>query len=377
MSTASVVPESSPTGAGTVSSLTALLQSRAAALGFTLDEAQLAVVTHLERIESDLKRRAERQRGWRSLFASRERPRGLYLWGGVGRGKSFMMDGFFEFSASPGKRRVHFHRFMREIHASLRDLQGQSDPLPRVAAAVAAETRLLCLDEFQVMDIGDAMILGNLLAALVEEGVTVITTSNTPPGRLYEHGLQRDNFMPAIRLLESEFEVVKMDRGVDYRQVTLERAGTWHVPPGPEADRALADMFLHIAGEAGKPATQTIEGRAIEARASVGGVAWFDFDALCDGPRAQADYIELARRHHTVFLSGLPKFDARGQADRIRRFTWLIDEFYDRRVKLIVSAEGDPAALYSAVSVTPEQERTMSRLIEMQTHRYLGEPHQG
>jgi cell division protein ZapE len=136
-------------------------------------------------------------------------------------------------------------------------------------------------------------------------------------------------------------------------------------------------MFLHIAGEAGKPATQTIEGRAIEARASVGGVAWFDFDALCDGPRAQADYIELARRHHTVFLSGLPKFDARGQADRIRRFTWLIDEFYDRRVKLIVSAEGDPAALYSAVSVTPEQERTMSRLIEMQTHRYLGEPHQG
>lgn len=367
----------SPSGTVVVPPLAAALASRARALGFDLDDAQRGILPYFARIEADLQRAAARGRGWWSLFRKSVQPRGLYLWGGVGRGKSFMMDGFFEASAEPAKRRIHFHRFMREIHADLRRLQGQANPLDRVAAGVGANTRLLCLDEFQVTDIGDAMILANLLEALVGEGVTVVTTSNTPPAKLYEHGLQRSNFLPAIHLLETTFDVVDMDLGTDYRQVTLEKAGTWHVPPGEAADRALAEMFLHVAGEPPVAQVASIEGREIPARGQAGDVAWFEFEALCDGPRAQADYIELARRCHTVFLSGVPKFKASGEADRLRRFTWLVDEFYDRRVKLIVSAAGDPAALYSDVNMSPEQARTMSRLIEMQTHRYLGEPHLG
>ena len=367
----------SHSGAVAESPLEAALQVRARALGFELDDAQRGILPYFARIEADLQRAASRGRGWWSLFRKSVQPRGLYLWGGVGRGKSFMMDGFFEASVEPAKRRIHFHRFMREIHADLRRLQGQANPLDRVAAGVGANTRLLCLDEFQVTDIGDAMILANLLEALVGEGVTVVTTSNTPPAKLYEHGLQRSNFLPAIHLLETTFDVVNMDLGTDYRQVTLEKAGTWHVPPGDAADRALAEMFLHVAGEPPSVQVASIEGREIPARGQAGDVAWFTFEALCDGPRAQADYIELARRCHTVFLSGVPKFKASGEADRLRRFTWLVDEFYDRRVKLIVSAAGDPTALYSDVNMSPEQARTMSRLIEMQTHRYLGEPHLG
>lgn len=359
-------------------SLLAAFEARAQSLGFTLDGSQRRAVSHFDRIERDIAA-AVPASGWRRLFGAKTpaAARGLYLWGGVGRGKSFLMDTFFEHASATPKRRVHFHRFMQEIHARLAALQGREDPMDEVAANVATEARLLCLDEFQVTDIGDAMLMRKLLEGLMAQGVTVVTTSNTEPENLYLHGLQRGQFLPAIALLRERFEVVHMDDGTDYRQVALEKAGTYHVPPGPQADGAMRAMFHAIAGDDGVTDALDIEGRPVAVRQHSGGVAWFDFTALCDGPRAQADYIELARRYHTVFVSGVPAFKASGEADRMRRFTWLVDEFYDRRVKLILSAAADPVGLYSALRTTAEQDRTASRLVEMQTHRYLGEPHLG
>jgi cell division protein ZapE len=355
----------------------AVFEARAAVLGFRLDAAQQRAATRLAALAAALSEGAQAGSGWLPWKRRRAPVRGLYVWGGVGRGKSFLTDTFFEHVAFAPKRRVHFHRFMQEIHVRLRELQGRVEPMAEVAAGVAQEARLLCLDEFQVTDIGDAMLMRKLLEGLLEQGVTIVTTSNTPPERLYLHGLQRSQFLPAIELIEQRLDVMHMDDGTDYRQAALERAGTYHVPPGPEADAAMAEMFRTLAGTDGSPQVVSIEGRPVAARAVAEGAAWFDFAALCDGPRAQADYIELARRHHTVFLSGVPRFKASGEADRMRRFTWLVDEFYDRRVKLIVSAAADAIALYSDVKVTAEQERTASRLVEMQTHRYLGEPHLG
>lgn len=352
-------------------------EAHAREAGFELDGAQRRAIAHFQRVHDELLASGRRTGVLRRLFQARGSVRGLYLWGGVGRGKSFLMDTFHAVAAIPARRRVHFHRFMQEIHASLRTLQGQADPMQIVASRVAAEARLLCLDEFQVTDIGDAMLMRKLLEGLVEQGVAIVTTSNTRPDQLYLHGLQRSQFLPAIELIERHLEVVHMDDGTDYRQVALERAGTYHVPPGEAADAAMARMFGQIAAEAGEGGALLVEGRTITARRHAGGVAWFDFAALCDGPRAQADYIELARRYHTVFVSGVPRFRAAGDADRMRRFTWLVDEFYDRRVKLILSAEADPVTLYSNIRPTAEQERTASRLVEMQTHRYLGEPHLG
>lgn len=354
-------------------------ERRAAELGYALDAAQRRAIEAFRRIEREIADAAPRGgllRRWlpvRTPVAAR----GLYLWGGVGRGKSFLMDTWCDDVAVTPKRRVHFHRFMQEIHAALRELQGREEPMREVAARVAREARLLCLDEFQVTDIGDAMLMRKLLEGLMAEGVTIVTTSNTAPDDLYLHGLQRGQFLPAIALIRERFEVVHMDDGTDYRQMELERAGTWHCPPGPQADEAMRRMFEHITGGDPAPETVTLEGRTLECRGQRAGAAWFDFTALCDGPRAQADYIELARRHHSVFLSGVPVFARSGESDRMRRFTWLVDEFYDRRVKLIVSADADAIGLYSQVDVTAEQERTSSRLIEMQSHRYLGEPHQG
>jgi cell division protein ZapE len=287
------------------------------------------------------------------------------------------MDGFFEYSAASPKRRAHFHRFMQEVHHDLKRLQGQADPLDAVAGRVAGEARLLCLDEFQVTDIGDAMIMRRLLEGLMARGVVLVTTSNTAPSELYLHGLQRAQFLPAIELIGQRLVVHRMDAGTDYRQRVLEKAGVWHQPLDAVAEAAMEDAFLHLAGEPGGAEELRIEGRGLHARRTAGGVAWFEFAALCDGPRAQADYIELARRFHTVLLSGVPRFARTGESDRMRRFTWLVDEFYDRRVKLVVAAQCDPAGLYADVARTAEHDRTASRLVEMQTHRYLGEAHLG
>lgn len=350
---------------------------RAEALGFQLDEAQQRAVVRFVALDEALVAASRTHTGWLGRFRARSSVRGLYLWGGVGRGKSFLMDTFFEHARLEAKRRVHFHRFMQEIHAGLRGLQGQAEPVARLVGELARDLRLLCLDEFQVTDIGDAMLMRKLLESLLAEGVTVVTTSNTGPDQLYLHGLQRSQFLPAIELIERHFDVLHVDDGRDYRQIALERAGTYHVPPGAAADAALDSAFHALTGASPHREVLVIEGRPVEARGQAAGVAWFDFPALCDGPRAQADYIELARRCHTVLLSGVPVFRPTGEADRMRRFTWLVDEFYDRRVKLILSAEADPVALYSGIRATPEQDRTASRLVEMQTHRYLGEAHLG
>lgn len=354
------------------------MEARATAQGFSLDPAQRVVLSALERLERDLSRTNAQGKGWlRFLQPGQAAVKGLYLWGGVGRGKSFLMDGFYEFSTEPRKRREHFHRFMQGIHHDLKRLQGQAEPMQAVADRVAAEARLLCLDEFQVTDIGDAMLMRKLLEGLFERGVTLVTTSNTPPAELYLHGLQRSQFLPAIELLGARLEVLHLDGGMDYRQRALEQAGTWHAPLTEASTRALEEAFLHVAGRTGHSEALDVEGRTIEARRVAGGVAWFDFETLCGGLRAQADYIELARRFHTVVLEGVPRFAASGEADRMRRLTWLVDEFYDRRVKLIVSAAAAATELFSAVATTSEQDRTASRLVEMQSHQYLGEAHLG
>lgn len=358
--------------------LEAWFEARARSLGFELDDAQRGVLPEFARLESAMAAAGTRGRKWLRFLQPAQAPvRGLYLWGGVGRGKSFLMDGFFEFSRARPRRRAHFHRFMQEVHHDLRRLQGQADPLDAVAARVAGEARLLCVDEFQVTDIGDAMIMARLLEGLLARGVVLVTTSNTEPASLYLHGLQRARFLPAIALIEQRLVVQRMDAGTDYRQRVLEKAGVWHQPLGPAADRAMEEAFVRLAGEAGRAEELRVEGRTLPARRVAGGVAWFDFRALCDGPRAQADYIELARRYHAVLLSGVPCFRAAGESDLMRRFTWMVDEFYDRRVKLVVSAEADAASLHAAVARSSEHERTASRLVEMQTHRYLGEAHLG
>lgn len=343
--------------------------------GFSLDASQRAALLQLERIATGLSGGGA-NRGWLGFLQPSRPVRGLYLWGGVGRGKSFLMDHAFERMPVERKRRAHFHRFMQEVHRDLQRLQGQADPMEQVAARIAGEARLLCLDEFQVTDIGDAMLMRKLLEGLIARGVTLVTTSNTAPATLYLHGLQRSQFLPAIELIERELDVVNLDGGIDYRLRALEKAGTWHQPDDAVAERALDEAFRQVAGAEGAAAALDIEGRVVPARRVDGGVAWFDFTALCDGPRGQADYIELARRFHTVLISGVPRFVA-GQGDTMRRFTWLVDEFYDRRVKLIVAAAAPVLDLYRDIAVTSEQERTASRLVEMQTLQYLGAEHHG
>jgi cell division protein ZapE len=263
---------------------------------------------------------------------------------------------------------------MQDVHRRLHVLQGESNPLDLVAEHVATSTRLLCLDEFHVNDIGDAMLMSGLLHGLFERGVTLVTTSNQRPDALYEHGLQRVRFLPAIELIKTRMQVVAIDGGSDYRLRALTRAGVYHHPLGAKADAALESGFVAVAGGAGENTREIeVEGRWIPVRRLAAGTAWFDFAALCDGPRGTADYIELARRYHTVVLSGVPQFGVE-DSESMRRFTWLIDEFYDRQVKLMLSAEVAVEHLYDRIAGN-DMQRTRSRLIEMQTTHYLGLPH--
>jgi cell division protein ZapE len=343
--------------------------------GYRLDEAQLKACGELERLYAEL---AELERAGASLlrlFQRSEPVRGVYLWGGVGRGKSFMMDCLHEAMPITRKRRVHFHRFMQSVHQRLRALQGEADPLKLIGREIARQVRLLCLDEFHVADIGDAMIMRNLLASLFEHGVALVATSNQHPDELYAHGLQRAQFVPAIELIKKRMALVHFEGTMDYRLAMLEKAGVFHYPEDAAARAAMARTFEEVAGEPGEEGEALeIEDREIAALKVANGVAWFDFAVLCDGPRGQADYIELARRFHTVLISGVPAFGG-ADGDRRRRFTWLVDEFYDRRVKLVLSAQAPLAQLFPAGKLAPEVERTHSRLVEMQTRRYLSEAH--
>jgi len=340
--------------------------------GFELDPSQGAALAHLQRLYEDLVALERLEASLIRLLAGRQVVQGVYLWGGVGRGKSFLMDSFFNCAPVKRKRRVHFHRFMQEIHHALHRHQGEEDPLAIIARETAQESRFICLDEFHITDITDAMLMRRLLEGLFEHGVVLLTTSNQHPDELYRDGLQRSQFVPAIELIKRNLEVVEVDGGTDYRLRELERAGIYHL----DGDgRALEQAFINIARhESAEGSALEIEGRVIRAKRHARGVAWFDFSELCDGPRGKADYIELARRYHTVMISGIPVFGA-DDADIVRRFTWLVDEFYDRRVKLIVSAAAPADELYPYAAGGDLFERTISRLTEMQTRDYLSEPH--
>ena len=301
--------------------------------------------------------------------------RGLYIWGGVGRGKTLLMDLFFESLPFDDKLRSHFHRFMHAIHAELKTLEKRENPLARVAKRIAARSRIICFDEFFVTDIADAMILGNLFEALFHQGVCLVTTSNIHPDALYAGGLQRQRFLPAIDLLKRHTRVIEVDGGVDYRLRVLERADIYHWPLDNQADTLMARYFDDIACEPGRETvTLEIEGRGIEARRVADGIVWFEFAAICAGPRGTADYIEIARCYHTVLISQLPRLDENSD-NEARRFVTLVGEFYDHKVKLILSAEAPLADLYAGRRLQFEFGRTRSRLQEMQTHDYLAAAH--
>lgn len=303
--------------------------------------------------------------------------RGLYLWGGVGRGKTLLMDGFFAEVAEPRKLRLHFHRFMREVHRALAALPDQRDPLASVADDLAGRARLLCFDELFVSDIGDAMLLGGLFERLFARGVTLVATSNVPPADLYRDGLQRARFLPAIAALERHCRVLAVDGGVDYRLRALEQAELWHQPLDAGADASLTRSFHGIAGGDGiAGGALEVEGRAIPLRRRTDGVAWFEFDALCEGPRSAADYVELAREHHTLLVSGVPAMGA-DRDDAARRFIALVDECYDHGVKLVCSAAAPIERLYAGERLAFEFRRTASRLREMQSREYLARQHRG
>ena len=349
------------------------VRQHAAEHGFAPDAAQLNALQHFQRLYEDVAGLERLEASLIRLLARRRTVPGLYLWGGVGRGKSFLMDSFFNCAPVARKRRIHFHRYMQEIHHALNRHQGEEDPLRIIAREIARDTRLLCIDEFHVTDITDAMLMRRLLEGLFEHGVVLVTTSNQHPDELYQHGLQRSQFLPAIELIKQNLEVINVDQGIDYRLRELERAGVYHTGEG--ANARLAAAFENIARhDSNEDTALEIEGRVIHARRLGRGVAWFDFAELCDGPRGKADYIELARRYHTMVISDIPRFGF-NNADVVRRFTWLIDEFYDRRVKLIMSAADVPEALYPMAEGGDQFLRTVSRLTEMQTHQYLSEPH--
>jgi cell division protein ZapE len=300
--------------------------------------------------------------------------RGVYLWGGVGRGKTFLMD-LFHADLQVPSRREHFHRFMKGVHSHLHELRSVEDPLPRVAAGIATDARVLCLDELYVSDIADAMILSGLFSSLVAQGVTLVFTSNAPPSDLYRDGLQRSRFLPAIALLEQCCETVNVDAGTDYRLLQLEKAPLYLDSASSDVDAVMQARFEAIAGTAGDAdVSLEVEGRPIAARRLGPDVAWFEFAAICQGPRGAADYIEIARDFHTVLVSGVPVFDVSSE-NEARRFIALVDEFYDRNVKLVVTAAAAPDQLYAGERLRFEFDRTRSRLTEMQTHAYLARPH--
>lgn len=347
--------------------------------GHERDPSQEAVIALFEDLQRRL-RRARPGRRWTRLLRRRANPdndfcRGLYLWGGVGRGKTFLMDLFFETLAIERKKRIHFHRMMRDVHTRLKSHGEIENPVDRVAADIAAVTRVLCFDEFFVTDIGDAMILAKLLEGLFDRGVTLVATSNSHPDELYRDGLQRQRFLPAIELIKSNTRVERIEGDTDYRLRLLKQAGTFLAPDDDRAHEKLQRLFGEAASsQIAENRMLEINNREIRARRCAKGIAWFDFAELCEGPRSQNDYIEIARWYPTVIVSGVPRLD-KNREDQARRFIALVDEFYDRRVKLIVSAAAEPVNLYSGFKLQFEFERTASRLIEMQSTDYLAAPH--
>jgi cell division protein ZapE len=356
-------------------SVRAVYEAELQARGYQSDPAQLRGVDALDRCAAEWSAYKERRsNALKKLIIHPPIPRGVYLYGGVGRGKSFLMDCFFQAVPVVRKTRLHFHEFMREVHRELAELQGTVNPLDALGERIARRYRLICFDEFHVADITDAMILHRLLAALFDNGVGFVTTSNFRPDDLYPDGLHRDRLLPAIALLNEKLEVVNVDNGTDYRRRTMEQVKLYHMPLGPEADAEMDDAFTRLAASHDEDPVLHIEHREIRARRKAGGVVWFDFRTLCGGPRSQNDYLEIATQFHTVLLSDVPRMSVRN-ASEARRFTWLVDVLYDRRVKLILSAEVPPEALYTEGPLSHEFPRTVSRLNEMQSAEFLALEH--
>ncbi|WP_066154222.1 cell division protein ZapE [Hydrogenophaga pseudoflava] len=343
--------------------------------GYTTDPAQQRAIDALERCAAEWTTyKQRRSNALKKMFVKPEIPRGVYMFGGVGRGKSFLMDCFFNAVPIRRKTRLHFHEFMREVHRELRDLQGTVNPLDELGRRIAERYKLICFDEFHVADVTDAMILHRLLDALFKAGVGFVTTSNFHPDGLYPNGLHRDRILPAIELLKQKLEVINVDNGTDYRQRTLTHIELYHFPLGEAADAAMDKTFGELAEAHDEDPVMHIESREIRSRRRAGGVIWFDFQTLCGGPRSQNDYLEIASQFHTLLLSNVPQMAVR-QASEARRFTWLIDVLYDRRVKLVMSAAVSPEQLYTDGPMAHEFPRTVSRLGEMQSAEYLALAH--
>ncbi len=348
--------------------------------GYVSDAAQMRAVERLQRLyEEWTDYKARRSSALRRLVVRPRLPHGVYLWGGVGRGKSFLMDSFYLCVPLVRKRRVHFHHFMRDVHRELEELKGQEDPLALLARRIARRYRLICFDEFHVNDVADAMILGRLLKRTIELGVVYCMTSNYHPDELYKNGLRRDDFVTTIELIKSSLDVLNVDSGVDYRLRALEQVRVYHSPLGEAAGKALLDTFRQIAEVDEEFQELDVEGRIIPYVRRAGGVVWFDFHVLCGWGRSQHDYLDLARRFHTIIVSGVPSMGLE-LANEARRFTLMVDVFYDNRVKLVVSAAAPPDQLLDAEAVKKdvrlramvfEFDRTASRLVEMQTRDYL------
>jgi len=348
-----------------------IYQDELTARGFSTDPAQLRAVQVLETCAREWgSYRAQRSSAIKKLINRPPIPRGVYMYGGVGRGKSFLMDCFFNALPLKRKTRLHFHEFMREVHRELANLQGTVNPLNQLAKRIAEKYRLICFDEFHVSDITDAMILHRLLNALFAEGVGLVTTSNFKPDELYTHGLNRDRFLPAIALLKQHLQVINVDNGTDYRGQTLAQLALYHTPLGEPAEVAMTDAFERLAECPDEAPVLHIEARKIHALRKAGGLVWFDFKSLCGGPRSQNDYLEIATQFHTVLLSGVPSMSPR-MASEARRFTWLIDVLYDRRVKLVMSAQVTAPELYTEGLMANEFARTVSRIQEMQSAEFL------
>jgi cell division protein ZapE len=341
-----------------------------------LDASQLRALDRLQRLHDEfisfVRARRSLLRRW---FDPPVPPRGIYLWGGVGRGKSFLMDAFSAAVPLRRKTRVHFHAFMKSVHEELRTLKGEEDPLAKVAARIARRYRLVCFDEFHVSDVADAMILGRLLTALFNSGVVFVMTSNFRPDELYPDGLQRQKLLPTIELIKEWLDVVQVDGGTDYRLRELEQAACYYTAAPGAANAELAARFDRMRVGPDEDPKVSIESRTLKAKKRAGSVIWFDFATLCEGPRSQIDYLELARRFAVIIVSDIPRLTPE-MANAARRFTWLVDVLYDHRVKLLVSAAVPAEELYDEGPNSQEFPRTVSRLIEMRTHEYMSLPHQ-
>ena len=333
--------------------------------GFVKDSSQWRAVERLQRLHEEWSAYKKRRSSTlQRLLVKPPLPKGVYLWGPVGRGKSFLMDAFYLCVPLVRKRRVHFHHFMREIHRELDEVKGTEDPIAEVAARTARRYRLICFDEFHVSDIADAMILGRYLEKAMDLGVEFVMTSNYSPDQLYPNGLQRSRFLPTIELLKTRLDVVSVDGGTDYRRLKMEQVQVYHLNDAP-----LAKIFEELKDVEEEKQPLDVEGRTIPYRKRAGGLVWFDFAALCGGPRSYADYVDLTRRFHTVILSGVPRMSAK-QSDAARRFTWLIDVLYDEHIKLVLSAEAAPEDLFTEGENAADFQRTVSRLHEMQSAEY-------